>query len=91
MSGHPILEDSKQTYIQANLRINDRYTVAGRWNWDIEQNRMPIQQYSIFRHSGPWHIGATLFFRDNGGKRETGFGISFPLSETGPALPLNFL
>lgn len=91
MSGHPILEDSKQTYIQANLRINDRYTVAGRWNWDIEQNRMPIQQYSIFRHSGPWHIGATLFFRDNGGKRETGFGISFTLSETGTALPINFL
>ena len=32
-----------------------------------------------------------LFGRDNGGKRETGFGISFTLSETGTALPINFL
>lgn len=91
LSGHPVLEDSRQTYIQTNLRLNDRYTIAGRWNWDLEEKCLPIQQYSIFRHSGPWHIGATLYFRDNGGKKETGFGISFTLSETGAAVPINFL
>ncbi len=90
LSNHPLHEDSSQVYIRTNLRINERYTFAGSWYWDIEEKRLPIQQYSIFRNTGAWYIGATLFLRDNGGKKETGFGISFTLGETGTALPVNF-
>ncbi len=90
LNNHPLHEDASQLYVQANLRINERYTFAGRWYWEIEENRIPIQQYSIFRNAGAWYIGATLFLRDNGGKKETGFGISFTLGETGTALPINF-
>ncbi len=90
ISNHPVQNDASQVYIQTNLRINENYTFAGRWYWDIEEKRLPIQQYSIFRNTGAWYIGATLFLRDNGGKRETGFGISFTLGETGSALPINF-
>ena len=90
INNHPIQEDSNQVYAQANLRFNDRYSMACRWNWDIEHGRLPIQQYSVFRKTGAWYTGATLFLRDNGGKKETGFGISFTLGETGSALPINF-
>ncbi len=90
IKNHPVQEDASQVYLQANLRINERYTFAGRWYWDTEEKRLPIQQYSIFRNTGAWYIGATLFLRDNGGKKETGFGISFTLGETGTALPINF-
>ncbi len=90
INNHPIQEDTSQMYAQANLRFNDRYSMACRWNWDIEHGRLPIQQYSIFRKTGAWYTGATLFLRDNGGKKETGFGISFTLGETGSALPINF-
>ena len=86
---HPLQRDSEQVYLQSNLRINEKYTVAGRWHFDIERKRMPIQQYSVFRNSGAWYVGATLFIRDNGGKKEEGFGISFTLGETGSALPIN--
>lgn len=90
LDNHPIIQDSSQVYAQANLRINDKYSMACRWNWDIEEKRLPIQQYSVFRKTGAWYTGATLFLRNNGGKKETGFGISFTLGETGSALPINF-
>lgn len=88
---HPIQGNAEQIFLTANLRINEKYTLACQWNWDIEYDRLPIQQYSIFRKSGAWYVGATLFLRDNGGKKETGFGISFTLGETGTALPFNVL
>lgn len=90
INNHPIQHDSSQMYTAANLRINENYSVFCRWSWDIENKRLPIQQYSVFRRSGPWYVGATLFLRNNGGKKETGFGISFTLGETGTALPVDF-
>ncbi len=90
INNHPIQQDAEQISVSANLRFNDKYSAACRWYWDIEQGRMPIQQYSVFRKSGAWYVGTTLFLRDNGGKKETGFGISFTLGETGSALPINF-
>ncbi len=90
LNNHPLQKDSSQIYLRTTLRINERYSFAGRWNWDIENNRIPIQQYSVFRNVGAWYIGATFFLRDNGGKKETGFGISFTLGETGTALPVDF-
>ncbi len=90
LNNHPLHSDASQVYVQANLRINERYTFAGRWYWEVEEKRLPIQQYSIFRNVGAWYVGATLFLRDNGGKKETGFGISFTLGETGTALPVSF-
>lgn len=90
LNNHPLQRDTAQMYAQANLRINDKYSTACRWSWDIEKGRLPIQQYSVFRKTGAWYTGATLFLRDNGGKKETGFGISFTLGETGSALPINF-
>ncbi len=90
INNHPIQRDTSQLYAQANLRINDKYSAACRWSWDIEEGRIPIQQYSVFRKTGAWYTGATLFLRDNGGKKETGFGISFTLGETGSSLPINF-
>ncbi len=90
LNSHPFHRDASQMYLQANLRFNEKYSFYGRWYWDIEEKRFPIQQYSIFRRSGPWYVGASLFLRNNGGKKETGVGISFTLGETGTALPINF-
>lgn len=88
---HPIQRDCEQISLYANLRINEKYTVAGRWHFDVEHNRIPIQQYCIYRKSGMWYTGATLFFRDNGGKKETGFALSISLGETGTTLPVDVL
>ncbi len=90
-NGHPIYDDSEQITTDVNLRINEKYTFAFRLDWDITEDLMPIQQYSLFRNAGPWYIGATIFVRDNGGKKEHGFGISFTLGETGTALPLDIM
>lgn len=86
---HPIQADAEQINVNSNLRINEKYTVSGQWYWDFHYKRMPIQQYSVFRNSGAWYIGATFFIRDNGGRKEEGFGISFTLGETGTAMPIN--
>ncbi len=90
LNNHPLQRDASQMYLQANLRFNEKYSFYGRWYWDIEEKRFPIQQYSVFRRSGPWYVGASLFLRNNGGKRETGLGISFTLGETGTAFPVDF-
>ena len=90
ISNHPIQGDANYSYFQTNLRVNERYTLSARVNWDAESNRIPIQQYSLSRKFGPWYVGATLMFRNNGGKKETGFGMSFTLGETGTSLPVDF-
>lgn len=90
LKDHPILKDAEQVYLQANIRFNERNTFSGRWNFDVTESRSPIQEYSFFRNYGAWYVGATLFIRDNGGKREEGFGISLTLGETGTALPVKF-
>lgn len=91
LKNHPIQSDAEQLSMRANLRINERYSIACRWNWDIERGRMINQQYSLFRKSGAWYMGATLFFRNNGGRNETGFGLTFTLGETGTSLPVSLL
>ena len=90
LSGQPVLYDSSQAVIRANIRINERYTIAAHWDWETKKKRLPIQEYAIFRHAGPWYIGATVCIRDNGGKRDTSFGICFLLGETGTEAPISF-
>ncbi len=90
ISNHPIQHDANYAYFRVNLRINERYSAAARVSWDVQGDRIPIQQFSITRKFGPWYLGATVMLRDNGGKRETGLGISFTLGETGTSLPVKF-
>lgn len=88
---HPLLEDAEQISLRANVRINEKYTFSAQWYYDIEDGTLPIQQYAIFRHVGAWYIGANIYMRNNGGKKETGFGLSFTLGETATTLPVDLL
>lgn len=90
LRGHPVQANEEQLVLQTNLRINEKYSACCKWNWNIKKNRFSIQQYSLFKKSGAWYLGATIFLRNNGGKKETGFGLSFTLGETGTALPVDF-
>lgn len=90
IKNHPTRADASQAYMRLNLRVNERYTISSRVNWDFESHRIPIQQYSLFRKFGAWYVGSTVFLRNNGGKKETGMGVSFTLGETGTSLPVNF-
>ena len=90
LNQHPVQNDASQFYFSGNLRLSEKYNFSTRIYWDEEEKRFPIQQYSVFRNLGAWYMGATLYLRDNGGRKETGFGISFTLGETGTALPVNF-
>lgn len=90
INSHPVQNDASQLYAQMNVRLNEHYTVATRVYWDVEEKRIPIQQYSLFRKFGAWYVGSTVYLRDNGGRKETGFGLSFTLGETGTSLPVNF-
>ena len=87
---HPVQSDASQLSSQFNIRLSEKYSASTRLYWDVEAKRIPIQQYSVFRKFGAWYVGSTLFLRDNGGKKETGFGLSFTLGETGTSLPVNF-
>lgn len=88
---HPILENSGQFHVRTNIRLSEKYTFSVKLYYEENEGRFPIQQYSLFRHAGAWYIGATVFLRDNGGKKEQGFGISFTLGETGTALPIDLM
>lgn len=89
ITDHPIQQDSNQLYAQANLRINQNYTLSGRAYFDITEGTCPYQQLSVFRNAGAWFVGVNMFLRDNGGKKEMGLGLSFTLGETGTSLPVN--
>ena len=91
IADHPLLEDSEQILLRTNIRINEKYTFAIQWHYDIDDGRFPIQQYSLFRHVGAWYIGTNIYMRDNGGKKETGFGISFTLGETATTMPIDLM
>ncbi len=90
INNHPIQNDANYTYLQGNLRVNERYTISARVDWDLQANLIPIQQFSVSRQFGPWYVGATVMIRNNGGRKETGLGLSFTLGETGTSLPVNF-
>lgn len=90
LTGQPVIYDSSQAVIRTSIRLNERYTIAAHWDWEMKEKRLPIQEYAIFRHSGPWYIGATVTIRDNGGKRDTSFGLCFILGETGTPAPVSF-
>lgn len=87
---HPVQENASQIHAQVNLRLNEKYTMSARVYWDLEEKRIPIQQYSVSRKFGPWYVGTTFMIRNNGNRRETGMGLSFTLGETGTSLPVNF-
>ena len=89
ISGHPIQRDANLLHTGVNLRFSENYSGAARVYWDAENKRLPIQQYSLFRKFGAWYVGSTVFLRDNGGKKETGIGLSFTLGETATSLPVN--
>lgn len=89
INSHPVQGDASQVHTDMNLRLNEKYTAAARVYWDVEAKRFPIQQYSLFRKFGAWHVGSTVFLRNNGGKKETGVGLSFTLGETATSLPVN--
>lgn len=91
ISDHATVEDSEQISLRTNIRFNEKYTLSIQWYYDIDEGTIPIQQYSLFHHSGAWYIGTTIYMRDNGGKKETGIGFSFTLGETGTAMPVNLL
>ncbi len=82
--------ESQQFNWRLNMRISENYSFSSNMYVDMSLDSIPLQQYSIFRNMGAWHMGGTLFFRDNGGVKETGFGISFSLIETGMSAPINF-
>ncbi len=82
--------ESQQFNCNLNIRVNENYSLAGSMYVDMSLDTIPLQQYSVFRNMGAWHMGATLFFRDNGGVKETGFGFSFSLIETSTSAPINF-
>lgn len=88
ISSHPVQRDSSQLHVDTNLRLNEKYTASTCVYWDVESKRFPIQQYSLFRKFGAWYVGSTVFLRNNGGKKETGVGLSFTLGETATALPV---
>ncbi len=90
LSGHSIFEDSNQLNVRGLFRINENVALSAEWQWDLVEHRTQIQQYNIYRNVGAWFVGATVFIRNNGGKRETGIGFSITLGETGDSFPINF-
>ena len=91
ITDHPVQEDTGQFHVRTNIRLSEKYTFSIKLYYEDLEGRFPIQQYSLFRHTGAWYIGTTVFLRDNGGKKEQGFGISFTLGETGTTLPIDLL
>lgn len=91
IDNHPILSDAEQISFRTNIRLSEKYTLSAQLYYNLDTKTFPRQQYTLFRHSGIWYYGTTIYLRDNGGKSEYGIGFSLTLGELGTTMPINLL
>jgi LPS-assembly protein len=89
LTGHPILNDSNQIYLQSYLRLNDYWGFGTLSVIELDDGTLQEQRYSIHRDLGNWVAGLGLTAVDN--RLQTEYGILFSLTlKDFPAASLPF-
>lgn len=89
LSSHPVLEDNNRIDLRAYLRLNDRWGVGTTQIWELDDNTLEYQQFSVHRDLDSWVASLGISRRDNRGREELGVILSLTLKDFPSAsLPL---
>ena len=84
-----MLEDSNRIDLRAYLRLNDRWGIGTTQAWELDDNTLEFQQFTLHRDLNSWVASLGLSRRDNRGSEELGMILSLTLKDFPSAsLPL---
>ncbi len=81
LDNHPTLEDSNRIDIRAYTRINDKWGIDIYQQFELDDNTLETQQYSIHRDYDSWIATLGVLHRDNRNRSEYSIILGFTLKE----------
>lgn len=89
LNNHPVLTDSNRIDFRAYTRLNEQWGFGMFQVWELDDNTLELQQYTIHRDLGNWVAGVGLTHRDNRVDDEYGVVFSLTLKDF-PAVSVPF-
>ncbi|MGJ8673131.1 LPS assembly protein LptD [Rubritalea sp.] len=80
LSNHPEIADSNQVNSRIFFRLNHKWSFATYHQYQLDDNVLERQEYSIYRNFQSWTMGLGMFQRDNRLKKEYGALINISLN-----------
>jgi len=81
LDSHPTLEDSNRFDIRAYTRINEKWGISVYEEFELDDNTLETQQYTIHRDFDSWITSLGLLRRDNRTRSEYSVLLSLTLKE----------
>lgn len=79
LTDHPSLRDSSRFDLRTYYRINNKWGVGSYHQWELDDNTLEMQEYSIHRNYDSWTTALAFFHRDNRRQDEYGMMLNFTL------------
>ena len=90
LDSHPYMSTSNQIDFRTFYRLADEWGFSAYQRWELDDNTLETQQYSIHKDLVSWTAALGAVMRDNRGKDEFGIVLTLTLKEfPQAALPLN--
>ena len=90
LDGHPALQNSNQIDFRVFYRLADEWGLSAYQRWELDDNTLEMQQYSIHKDLVSWTAALGAIMRDHRGVDEYGIVFTLTLKEfPQAALPLN--
>lgn len=89
VNNHPILLDSTLFDLSLYRRINENWGLGSRHMFEMDDNTLEVQQYTIHRNLNNWVIGVGITQRNNRVRNEYGLVFSVSLRDI-PSISLPF-
>jgi LPS-assembly protein len=78
LNGHPVLLDSNRIELQNYTRLNENWGFGMEHVYEMDDNTLELEQYTLHRDLGNWVAGVGITHRDN--RLEEEYGVIFTLS-----------
>lgn len=76
LSSHFLKSDYEEYSLDAQVRLNEAWNVAGRWRYDARRSRLNEQTYGLWQRLGQtWSVRYEVSFFE-GPRRESSFGFN---------------
>jgi LPS-assembly protein len=89
LNSHPVLRDSERIDLATYIRLSENWGLGTRHIFEMDDNTLELQQYTLQRDLGNWVAGVGFSHRDNRFQDE--FGVIFSLTlKNFPSVSLPF-
>ena len=81
LSDHPLLGDSDLVSVRAYARLGESWGLGFLHRYELEDNTLEVQQYSVHRDLTSWTAALGAVIRDHRGKDEYGLLLTLTLKD----------